>query len=524
MLHNGGDDLLSVEEYFERESSSDDETESSQIIRAAQSIVNEVQHVDKLKRQSICSFEFLDDIAPESNSAQRPIIFGSKDRGYHRRASRTYYISNDIKRQSSSTISAKEWSHDIKEEENDSQSSGDTEIQNLTVEDKTIQDDEVVSNSNCFVSEVDTNIPTVQKRLSINLSRKRNSIARRPSRLSRSFTYTTASNNVPLRESDNNVRNSLISLKALSDKIDKISLSAEYSSSSSDSVSIANTLSIFSSVSVLDDTDETMEDDKNCNSLPAERSINKEKEKIHEHRSLKNMINCLPWKQKTRQSTENKISRCQRIETKIANIFNKKSTYETKKSLGLSKIQKIVDSTMDNFSGHEYKQNESFVEQEVQFVDLEHNEDCFIDFRKQNSITVDKRTKNKNFNMNNTRNAIKSRGKRGKRYYPNKRRLPMTGGTNSKRLNFEDVLVPQKANGPLQFITTSAFGFPLPVPTVSTAIMYEHRLPTHIESAIYRLSHLKLSNPNRPLREQVLLTNLMYAYLNLVNHTLLKRV
>ena len=71
----------------------------------------------------------------------------------------------------------------------------------------------------------------------------------------------------------------------------------------------------------------------------------------------------------------------------------------------------------------------------------------------------------------------------------------------------------------MQF-TDSAFGFPLPMLTVSTVIMFDHRLPINVERAIYRLSHLKLSDPKRELRQQVMLSNFMYAYLNLVNHTL----
>lgn len=48
-------------------------------------------------------------------------------------------------------------------------------------------------------------------------------------------------------------------------------------------------------------------------------------------------------------------------------------------------------------------------------------------------------------------------------------------------------------------------------------IMMRHRFPLHIERAIYRLSHMKLANPRRPLLQQVLLSNFMYAYLNLIN-------
>lgn len=88
-----------------------------------------------------------------------------------------------------------------------------------------------------------------------------------------------------------------------------------------------------------------------------------------------------------------------------------------------------------------------------------------------------------------------------------------------RKLTFADVKRPERPNAPIQF-TDSAFGFPLPMLTVSTVIMFDHRLGINVERAIYRLSHLKLSDPKRELRQQVLLSNFMYAYLNLVNHTL----
>ncbi|AEY94466.1 FAAL185Wp [Eremothecium gossypii FDAG1] len=88
-----------------------------------------------------------------------------------------------------------------------------------------------------------------------------------------------------------------------------------------------------------------------------------------------------------------------------------------------------------------------------------------------------------------------------------------------RKLRFDDVLRPEKPNSPMKF-TPSAFGFPLPPLTVSTVIMFDHRLPIYVERAIYRLSHLKLSDPKRELRQQVLLSNFMYSYLNLVNHSL----
>ncbi|CCE64527.1 hypothetical protein TPHA_0I00200 [Tetrapisispora phaffii CBS 4417] len=89
----------------------------------------------------------------------------------------------------------------------------------------------------------------------------------------------------------------------------------------------------------------------------------------------------------------------------------------------------------------------------------------------------------------------------------------------ARKLTFKDVVKPERPNGPMEF-TDSAFGFPLPKLTTSTVIMFDHRLPVNVERAIYRLSHLKLSDPKRELREQILLSNFMYAYLHLVNHSL----
>ncbi|GMM58546.1 Zds2 protein [Maudiozyma humilis] len=88
-----------------------------------------------------------------------------------------------------------------------------------------------------------------------------------------------------------------------------------------------------------------------------------------------------------------------------------------------------------------------------------------------------------------------------------------------RKLTFADVKHSTIPNAPIKF-SDSAFGFPLPELTNSTVIMFDHRLGINVERAIYRLSHLKLSDSKRELRQQVLLSNFMYAYLNLVNHTL----
>lgn len=56
----------------------------------------------------------------------------------------------------------------------------------------------------------------------------------------------------------------------------------------------------------------------------------------------------------------------------------------------------------------------------------------------------------------------------------------------------------------------------VPSPSPQLAGMYA-RYPIHVERAIYRLSHIKLANPRRPLYEQVLISNLMFWYLGVIN-------
>lgn len=54
-----------------------------------------------------------------------------------------------------------------------------------------------------------------------------------------------------------------------------------------------------------------------------------------------------------------------------------------------------------------------------------------------------------------------------------------------------------------------------PAPTTTGVLLPDgryanfYRLPIHVERAVYRLSHIKLANPRRPLYEQVLISNLM---------------
>jgi len=58
----------------------------------------------------------------------------------------------------------------------------------------------------------------------------------------------------------------------------------------------------------------------------------------------------------------------------------------------------------------------------------------------------------------------------------------------------------------------------IPFATASPTLAGQYaRYPLHVERAVYRLSHIKLANPRRPLYEQVLISNLMFWYLGVIN-------
>jgi hypothetical protein len=59
----------------------------------------------------------------------------------------------------------------------------------------------------------------------------------------------------------------------------------------------------------------------------------------------------------------------------------------------------------------------------------------------------------------------------------------------------------------------------VPSPSPQPQVNNYSRYPIHVERAIYRLSHIKLANPRRALYEQVLISNLMFWYLGVINKT-----
>ena len=83
------------------------------------------------------------------------------------------------------------------------------------------------------------------------------------------------------------------------------------------------------------------------------------------------------------------------------------------------------------------------------------------------------------------------------------------GGLFGKRKSEQEHVAPPTPSPPPEIRT------PPPPPTASGALAPNgryinfYRLPIHVERAVYRLSHIKLANPRRPLFEQVLISNLM---------------
>ncbi|KAH9032764.1 hypothetical protein EDB85DRAFT_1954036 [Lactarius pseudohatsudake] len=65
----------------------------------------------------------------------------------------------------------------------------------------------------------------------------------------------------------------------------------------------------------------------------------------------------------------------------------------------------------------------------------------------------------------------------------------------------------------------SSRGYVPPASPQSPGVNNYSRYPIHVERAIYRLSHIKLANPRRALYEQVLISNLMFWYLGVINKT-----
>lgn len=124
--------------------------------------------------------------------------------------------------------------------------------------------------------------------------------------------------------------------------------------------------------------------------------------------------------------------------------------------------------------------------------------------------------KSKNFSKQRGRYRSKSRTKS-----PEENQISTGGDLISSGQNIAAKPMPETSIVAYSPEAAAYYGAPYQIPphqmSDKSLVMMHHRYPLHIERAIYRLSHLKLANPRRPLVQQVLLSNFMYAYLNLIN-------
>ncbi|CAO3593180.1 unnamed protein product [Absidia cylindrospora] len=101
------------------------------------------------------------------------------------------------------------------------------------------------------------------------------------------------------------------------------------------------------------------------------------------------------------------------------------------------------------------------------------------------------------------------------------------GGQHKRLLKFQQQVL-SSVTSPLLLSKPSNPGKPSPSPNLETTsqqqqqqqqpmVYHNYRLPIHVERAIYRLSHYKLANPRRPLQHQVVISNLMFWYLSVIN-------
>ena len=213
----------------------------------------------------------------------------------------------------------------------------------------------------------------------------------------------------------------------------------------------------------------------------------------------------LPLQQQRQRQLQLELQFQQRRQREVALIQQKQREREQQEQQKLQKLQKPKDQIPES-NGQKGDTNERVLEPN-KAVDQEQTQQLALPKTRDNK----KRSKKGATNNSQSRGSSSDSGENSE--VREMTHLP------PRKPTFDDIVRPTKPNGPQQ-LRDSAFGFPLPSMTPAVVVMFDHRLPITAERAIYRLSHIKLGNPKRPLREQVLLSNFMYAYLNLVDHTL----
>ncbi|KAG0168132.1 hypothetical protein DFQ28_005335 [Apophysomyces sp. BC1034] len=94
---------------------------------------------------------------------------------------------------------------------------------------------------------------------------------------------------------------------------------------------------------------------------------------------------------------------------------------------------------------------------------------------------------------------------------------PTTTPNNNKRFVLSSLFSRKSSSSSKSSSTEHLSSGPTPPKDFQLNKINQNRLPIHVERAIYRMSHIKLANPRRPLQEQVLISNLMFWYLSIIS-------
>ncbi|KAF7728081.1 hypothetical protein EC973_006719 [Apophysomyces ossiformis] len=92
-----------------------------------------------------------------------------------------------------------------------------------------------------------------------------------------------------------------------------------------------------------------------------------------------------------------------------------------------------------------------------------------------------------------------------------------SSNNNNKRFVLSSLFSRKSSSSSKSSSTEPSSSAPIPPKDFQLNKINQNRLPIHVERAIYRMSHIKLANPRRPLQEQVLISNLMFWYLSIIS-------
>lgn len=222
-----------------------------------------------------------------------------------------------------------------------------------------------------------------------------------------------------------------------------------------------------------------------------------------------------PIRSSTTQNQPSKPSASPPIsKDRITNFFSKK------KSSASLRDQKLAEKQADNTPTGDSKSTEVDVKDSSKYLLVEN-----VPNKKSRSPSpnLESQSDEKSKDQSKQRGRYRSRTKSPDKRKPDDQ-TAKNDSDNTSISSGQNITAKPMSEGAIVAYSPEAaayYGAPYQIPphqmSDKSLIMMHHRYPLHIERAIYRLSHIKLANAKRPLAQQVLLSNFMYAYLNLIN-------